>query len=69
MADNPQTASPVARAVRDARTARGWSQAELATRAGVSRPTVARLEIGRSVSSTTLLKVADALELHLTLHR
>lgn len=54
-------------AVRDARAARGWSQGELARRANVSRPTIARLETGHSVSSTTLLKLLATLDLRLTL--
>ena len=69
MGDDPRSVAPIAHAVREARKARAWNQSELAMRAGVSRPTVARLETGRSVSSTTLEKVAEALELHLVLHK
>jgi transcriptional regulator with XRE-family HTH domain len=54
-------------AVRDARKARGWSQAVLAERSGVSRPTIARLEAGCGVSSRSLLKLAQALDLRVSL--
>ncbi|WP_077353152.1 helix-turn-helix transcriptional regulator [Tessaracoccus flavescens] len=54
-------------AVRDARRALGWSQSALAERSGVSRPTIARLEAGRGVSSTSLLKLAKALDLQIAL--
>lgn len=47
--------------VRQARTARGWSQSELASLAGVSRPTVARIEAGQQVRASTLNAVAAAL--------
>jgi putative transcriptional regulator len=33
--------------VRDLRTARGWSQAELGVRAGVSRQAIIAIEMGR----------------------
>lgn len=51
------------RQIREARNARGWSQDELAARAGVSRPSVARIERGDDVSTATLVKVARALGL------
>jgi len=41
------------------RTGRGWTQAELATRAGVSRQTINSIETGRFEPSLTLaLKLA-----------
>ncbi|PZT91585.1 MAG: transcriptional regulator [Gordonia sp. (in: high G+C Gram-positive bacteria)] len=49
--------------IRQARDARGWSQGELAARAHVSRPTIARTERGDDVSTATLVKVASALGL------
>lgn len=47
--------------VRQARMTRGWSQSELASLAGVSRPTVARIEAGQQVRVSTLNAVAAAL--------
>ncbi len=43
-------------AVRAARRARGWSQSDLASWLGVSRPTVAGLEKGGTVSLTTAMR-------------
>ncbi|MFZ4689989.1 MAG: helix-turn-helix transcriptional regulator [Polymorphobacter sp.] len=46
-----------------ARTARGWTQGELAERVGVSRKTINTVENGVFVPSTVLaLKLARALE-------
>lgn len=45
------------------RTARGWTQAELAERVGVSRKTINTVENGVFVASTVLaLKLARALD-------
>ena len=56
--------------IRDARTKRGWSQTELGDEAGLSRPTIARIEAGSDVSTATIAKVAQALGLKLELtHR
>lgn len=49
--------------IRDARTAKGWSQDELADRAGLSRPTIARAERGDDISTATLAKIAPVLGL------
>lgn len=50
--------------VRRARKARGWSLEELATRSGMHRPNLHRLEVGRHLPSLeTLERVADALGL------
>ncbi|MFD2674238.1 helix-turn-helix domain-containing protein [Gulosibacter bifidus] len=57
----PNPARGVGQDVRDARRALGWSQMELATRAQVSRPTIARVETGANISTGTLEKVARAL--------
>jgi transcriptional regulator with XRE-family HTH domain len=57
----PNPARGVGQDVRDARRALGWSQMELATRAQVSRPTIARVETGANISTGTLDKVAQAL--------
>ncbi len=56
----------IAGRVRAARDGLGWTQAELATRSGLSRPTIARIERGDDVSTATLAKVVDCLGLTLT---
>ena len=49
--------------LRDARTAAGWTQAELAERIGVSRKTINTIENGVFVPSTVLaLKLARAFD-------
>jgi len=49
--------------LREARTARGWTQADLAERVGVTRKTINTVENGVFVPSTTLaLKLARAME-------
>lgn len=53
--------------IRGARQERQWSQQQLAEAAGVSRPTVARVEGGEDVSTATLEKVAGALGMRLAL--
>lgn len=53
--------------IRDARKAKGWSQIELGERAGVSRPTIARIEADHDVTTATIAKVAQALGLKLEL--
>jgi len=50
--------------IKAARKRVGLSQTELADVAGLSRPTVARIEAGQDVSWSSLTKVADALGLH-----
>ncbi len=48
--------------IRDLRTQRGWSQDELAARAGVNRVTIADLEIGaHAPRKATIKKIARAL--------
>lgn len=48
--------------LRELRTARGWTQAELALRIGVSRKTINTIENGVFVPSTVLtLRLAEAL--------
>jgi transcriptional regulator with XRE-family HTH domain len=48
--------------IQKARRARGWSQEELARRAGVTRPYLARLETGRQDPRvSTIVKLARAL--------
>lgn len=50
-------------AIRDARRERGWSQTQLGEEAGLSRPTIARIERGDDVSVATLAKVTSAVGL------
>jgi transcriptional regulator with XRE-family HTH domain len=57
----------VAGRIRKARVARDWTEIELAEHAGVSRPTVARVERGDDISTATLAKVAGALGLRVEL--
>jgi DNA-binding XRE family transcriptional regulator len=45
----------------DLRIKRGLSQRELAKRAGMKQPTLARVESGKTASLRTLRRVADAL--------
>ncbi|MFN4002645.1 helix-turn-helix domain-containing protein [Microcella sp.] len=66
MSDSSQM-SEIARRVRALRTARGWSQLELAEHAGVSRPSVARVEAGEDVNTGTLRALCAALGLKLGL--
>jgi len=42
----------------DCRRARGWNQAELAKRAGISIPTLRKLEKKSGFSPKTMLKIA-----------
>ncbi len=53
--------------IREARKKHGWSQGELGERAGVSRPTIARVEGNNDVTTTTIAKIAQALGLKLEL--
>lgn len=53
----------IAQRIREARDGYGWSQEELAAHAGVSRPSIARIERGDDVSTATLVKVTQALSL------
>ena len=51
----------------EARKKREWSQEMLAEKAGVSRPTIARVERGDDVSTANLSKIAAALDLQVQL--
>jgi putative transcriptional regulator len=54
-------AERLANALKSERDARGWTQAELAARVGVSRKTINTIENGVFVPSTiTALKIAEA---------
>jgi transcriptional regulator with XRE-family HTH domain len=63
MTEPPQSLGEAGSAVRDARRKRRWSQTKLGDEAGVSRPTIARIERGDDVSVTTLAKVTAAVGL------
>ena len=63
MPESSASMHEIAGRVRTARLAAGLTQHELAERAGLSRPSVARVEAGEDVSTATLAKVADALGL------
>jgi HTH-type transcriptional regulator/antitoxin HipB len=63
MTDPAQSLASAGDAVRDARRERGWSQTQLGDEAGVSRPTIARIERGDDVSVATLAKVTAAVGL------
>ena len=56
-------AERLANCLRSERASRGWTQAELAARVGVSRKTINTIENGVFVPSTMIaLKLAKALE-------
>ncbi|POH75171.1 helix-turn-helix domain-containing protein [Arthrobacter glacialis] len=63
MIEKPRTFAGIGTTIREARIKRGWSQTVLGERAGVSRPTVARIEADHDISTATLSKVATALGL------
>ncbi|WP_045821457.1 helix-turn-helix transcriptional regulator [Williamsia herbipolensis] len=67
MTDPAVSLASVGDAVRDARRERGWSQTQLGDEAGVSRPTIARIERGDDVSVATLAKVTSAVGLAVTI--
>ncbi len=67
MSGASQTAAVFGAAVKAARRERGWSQAELGQRAGVSRPTIARIERCKGGHTTVLDKVAAALGLSVSI--
>lgn len=55
----------IADAVRQARAQRGWTQSVLAEKAGVSRPTIARIEGGQDVRMATLQQVLSCLHIEI----
>ena len=59
--DEVYDAKGFGQAVRRARRARGWTQAELASWLGVSRPTGVKLEAGGSVSLPLAMKALSML--------
>ncbi|WP_200331190.1 helix-turn-helix transcriptional regulator [Leucobacter sp. L43] len=63
MSRAPGEARGFGKTVQTARLGHGWSQGDLAKQAGVSRPTVSRIELGQEPSVKTLRRIADALGL------
>ncbi|WP_396599718.1 helix-turn-helix domain-containing protein [Frigoribacterium sp. R86507] len=68
MSRPPGEAHGLGKAIQTARVERGWSQTELSLHAGVSRPTISRVELGEEPSIKTLRKLANALDLVLQFH-
>ena len=59
-------ARQIGRSVRRIRVARGWTQSELATSAGMTQPAIARVEAGTSVPTLRVLhRLAHALSVNL----
>lgn len=58
------TDSSFARAIRGARGALNWSQADLAKACGISTPSIARIELGAKHKASTRVKIFDGLEVH-----
>lgn len=54
--------------IRKARDKQGLTQTQLAAKAGVSRPTVARVELGVAISIATLERIVSALNLKIELN-
>lgn len=61
MSRTPRAATGLGTSIREARNLLGWSQTLLSEKAGLSRPTIARVELGNDVSTASLSKVAAAL--------
>ncbi len=56
----------LARIIRDRRMEKGWSQADLAARAGLAQPSLSNIERAQvSLSFDTLLRLLGALDLDL----
>ncbi|WP_099332492.1 helix-turn-helix domain-containing protein [Actinomyces minihominis] len=66
---NQEPALIFAKTIRQARKRRGWSQWTLAKQAGLSRPTVARIETGKFVNTSSLTKIAKALDLSVSMEQ
>lgn len=67
--DETDLAMRISQAIFDQRTARGWTQSELAARAGMHQGDVARLEHSLTLPSTrTLFRIAAALEVDFSVH-
>ena len=60
------TMTPVTVRVKELRIGRGWTQAELAKKAGITRAALSRIENGQTkgIDFDTLDNLANALEVH-----
>ena len=67
MSRSPNPAKGIGADIREARTSLGLTQHQLAAKAKVSRPTIARVETGSNISTGTLEKVVEALGMRLRL--
>lgn len=56
--------TPIRLRVQELREALGWSQRDLAEKAGVRQATVSQAESGKGVNLATLEKLADALDVN-----
>ena len=59
-----ETMSPIRLRVQELREALGWSQRDLAEKAGVRQATVSQAESGKGVNLATLEKLANALDVN-----
>lgn len=59
----PEQATDLASRIRTRRLRRGWTQAEIARRAGLKEPTYVLFERTGQISLLRLLKILDVLEL------
>ena len=67
MSRPPGEAQGFGKDIQAARLERGWSQSELASRAGLSRPTISRVEHGEEPSMRTARRLAETLDLSIIL--
>lgn len=68
MSRQPRAAVGLGTRIREARNMLGWSPTVLSEKAGLSRPTIARVELGNDISTATLVKVAAALGMRVDLN-
>jgi HTH-type transcriptional regulator / antitoxin HipB len=61
-----RTSQQLGALIRRHRRQRGWTQAELASRAGTRQATISEIEAGQDVKYSTVSDVLAALELELT---
>ena len=67
MSRPPGEARGFGKTVQTARLERGWSQTQLAEQAGISRPTISRIELGEEPSMRTARRLVNALDLTIEL--